>query len=44
MTAKLQCIDSDFLRKQFMRNQCVCDMEWRAIKHGEDTDDCQCML
>ncbi|MBF0458845.1 MAG: hypothetical protein HQK99_13225 [Nitrospirae bacterium] len=24
--------------------QCVCDMEWRAINPGDDSDDCRCSL
>lgn len=23
--------------------QCVCDMEWRAIKPEDDSDDCRCL-
>ncbi|MCG6551437.1 MAG: hypothetical protein L7F77_03850 [Candidatus Magnetominusculus sp. LBB02] len=25
-------------------SQCVCDMEWRAIKVGDDSDDCRCLF
>lgn len=24
--------------------QCVCNMEWRAINPGDDSDDCRCAL
>lgn len=38
ISEKIESKDSDFRAAQ-----CVCNMEWRAIKPGDDSDDCQCL-